>query len=130
MTDTRTFVILPTDVSRQAIKRAVDAAPAGYLVKVSPATRSLIQSAKLHAMFGDIADTCLYMNRKLTAVQWKVIFISGHAIATGLGTDMLPGLEGEFINIRESSAQMSVSRMSSLIEYVSAWLAQREGVEA
>lgn len=32
--------------------------------------------------------------------------------------DVLPGLEGEYVNIRESSAQMSVKRMASLIEYI------------
>ena len=35
--------------------------------------------------------------------------------------DVVPGLEGEFVNIRESSAKMSVSRMASLIEYVTAY---------
>ena len=35
--------------------------------------------------------------------------------------DVVPGLEGEFVNIRESSAQMSISRMASLIEYVTAY---------
>lgn len=35
--------------------------------------------------------------------------------------DVLPGLEGEYVNIRESSAQMSVKRMASLIEYTTAW---------
>ena len=53
--------------------------------------------------------------------QWKVLFISGHAIATNQKTDVVPGLEGEFVNIRESSAQMSVSRMASLIEYTTAY---------
>ena len=61
------------------------------------------------------------MGRKLTMEQWKVLFISGHAIATNQKADVVPGLEGEFVNIRESSAQMSVSRMASLIEYVTAY---------
>jgi hypothetical protein len=127
--ESRTFEILDNATSRQAIYRCVQAAPVGYLVKVSPATRSLVQSAKLHAMFADVAKGSEYMGRKLTATQWKTLMISGHAIATGLGADMVPGLEGEFVSIRESSAQMSVARMSSLIEYVSAWMAE-QGVAA
>ncbi|MDD2156778.1 recombination protein NinB, partial [Glaesserella parasuis] len=31
------------------------------------------------------------------------------------------GLEGELVNIRESTAQMSVKRMASLIEYATSW---------
>ncbi|EYX18414.1 hypothetical protein BW97_17415 [Escherichia coli O69:H11 str. 07-4281] len=40
---------------------------------------------------------------------------------TSQEADVLPGLEGEYVNIRESSAQMSVKRMASLIEYTTAW---------
>jgi hypothetical protein len=39
---------------------------------------------------------------------------------------MIPGLEGEFCNIRESSAQMGVKRLNSLIEYTLAWAADND----
>ena len=55
-----------------------------------------------------------------------MLFVSGHAIATGIGADVVPGLEGEFVNIRESTASMSKKRGSSLIEYVLAWCAENE----
>lgn len=90
-------------------------------IRVGAERRNLEQSAKFHAMCGDAAKQATYMGRKLSSDQWKVIFISGHAIATGLGADMVPGLEGEFVNIRESSALMSKKRIASLIEYVYAW---------
>lgn len=103
---------------------AVDAlmkAPDGYNVTIQPDTRSLQQSAMLHALFGNISKQCNHFGRTLNPVQWKVMFISGHAVATGLGSDMVPGLEGEYVNIRESSAQMGVKRMASLLEYVLAF---------
>ncbi|MGF7452571.1 recombination protein NinB, partial [Pasteurella bettyae] len=31
------------------------------------------------------------------------------------------GLEGEVINLRESTAQMGVKRLASLIEYLTVW---------
>jgi hypothetical protein len=74
-------------------------------------------------MCGDVAKLHSFMGRSIKLQQWKVLFISGHAIATGLGAEIVPGLEGEFVNIRESSASMSVSRKSSLIEYISAYCA-------
>ncbi len=119
------FRLVNSDVRRRAAN-AVMAAPEGHMVRIGPPTRNLDQNALLHAIFSDAAKSRLYAGQKLTAEQWKVLFISGHAIATGLGAQMVPGLENEFVNIRESSASMSVARMSSLIEYAQAYLASTE----
>jgi hypothetical protein len=35
---------------------------------------------------------------------------------------MVPGIEGEFVNLRESTALMSVRRSTSLIEYTQAFM--------
>lgn len=96
------------------------------MARIEPRTRSLDQNAMLHALFSESSKHCEWHGRKLTPTQWKVLFISGHAMATGRGADMVPGLEGEFVNIRESSAQMSIARMTSLIEYIHAWMAEQE----
>lgn len=112
------------EAARRNAAQAVMQAPEDWRVEIKPRTRSLDQSAMLHALFGEAAKQAKWQGRKLTPTQWKVLFISGHAIATGVGADMVPGLENEFVNVRESSAQMPVARMTSLIEYVSAWLAQ------
>ena len=127
MTDKRRFILAHPEARRNCAQFAMSG-PEGWQAVFQPVTRNLEQNAKLHALFSDIAKTEKYMNRTLNAVQWKTLFISAHSIATGLGVDMVPGLEGEFLNIRESSANMSVARMSSLIEYVTAWQAEREVV--
>jgi hypothetical protein len=62
----------------------------------------------------------------LSAAQWKVLMISGHTVATGGGADIVPGVEGEFCNIRESSAHMSLRRMNSLLEYILSWCAHND----
>lgn len=125
-----TLFRVSTEASRRVAAHAVMQAPDGHGVSIKPWSRSLDQNAKLHALFSDIAKSTKYLNRSLTAQQWKTLFISGHAIATGLGADMIPGLENEYVNVRESSAQMSVERMSSLIEYVMAWQAEHSVVAA
>jgi len=112
--------------SRQAAMRAVAQAAEGMLCEIRPHKRGLAQNALLHALFADIARQARWCERTLTSYQWKVLMISGHAMATGRGADMVPGIEGEFVNIRESSASMSVARMTSLIEYVLAWCASRQ----
>ncbi|WP_136439572.1 recombination protein NinB, partial [Haemophilus influenzae] len=68
------------------------------VVKIQPITRNLEQNAKFHAMCQDVANQAEFMGRKLTMEQWKVLFISGHAIATNQKADVVPGLEGEFVN--------------------------------
>ena len=90
-------------------------------VTIEPITRSMEQNAKLHAMLSDIARQKTWNGKKLSVDQWKMIFVSGHRIATGGEVEMAVGLEGEVINLRESTAKMSVKRCASLIEYVQAW---------
>jgi hypothetical protein len=93
------------------------------VVEIKEKNRNLEQNAKLHALFEDAARTCTWMGQKRDALAWKVLFISAHSIEEKRPVEMIPGLCGEFVNIRESSAKMSVKRMSSLIEYVTAWIA-------
>ncbi|MED7793079.1 recombination protein NinB [Klebsiella aerogenes] len=50
-----------------------------------------------------------------------MLFVSGYAVATGKSGDVVPGLEGEFCAIRESTAKMGIKRMNSLIEYTQAF---------
>ena len=94
---------------------------ARLVLEVRPETRSDRQNRLLHALFGDVAKQALWMGASRTPEQWKLLFVSGHAIATKEGADMVPGLEGEFLNLRESTARMSKARMASLLEYVISW---------
>lgn len=97
-------------------------------IEVREKKRTDEQNAKLHAMLADVAAQKTFGGKKLNIDQWKMIFVSGHKIATGGEAEMAIGLEGEVINLRESTAKMSVRRLASLIEYVQAWAAEN-GVE-
>ncbi|EFG30500.2 hypothetical protein HMPREF9021_02562 [Simonsiella muelleri ATCC 29453] len=96
------------------------------MITIEPITRSHEQNAKLHAMLADIATQKLFNGKKLAVEQWKMLFVSGHSIATGGQAEMAIGLEGEVVNLRESTAKMSVSRCASLIEYIQAWGAMND----
>ncbi|MDG6325809.1 recombination protein NinB [Glaesserella parasuis] len=91
------------------------------VVDVKPITRNLEQNAKFHAMCGDIARQVQFNGEWLPLEAWKVLLISAHAEATKEGSRLVTGLEGELVNIRESTAEMSVKRKASLIEYTTAW---------
>lgn len=119
----------------QAIQQAWGHAK-GYLVasgapmvlEVRPETRSDRQNRLLHALFGDVARQAEWLGKKRTPEEWKLLFVSGHAVATKQGADLVPGLEGEFLNLRESTARMGKARMASLLDYVMSW-AIEHGVE-
>jgi hypothetical protein len=117
------ILILTGDVAREAAKRYIDAAPDGFAVTIGEKTRSLEQNALLHALLQDIADKHQYANKKRSPEFWKGLFVSGWMIATGQKPEIIPGLEGEFINIRESTTTLTPKRISDLIEYIHAWQA-------
>jgi hypothetical protein len=118
---TRAVFTLAHAQARQRAMQAIVAAPDGYVVTVSAPNRTSDQNARFHAMCGDIAKQCQFHGKKRTAAQWKVLLVSGHAMATGEGAETLPGLEGEYVNLRESTALMSKKRGGSLIDYTQAW---------
>lgn len=114
-------------IGRDRALEAVRTAPDGFVVTVAEPTRNLEQNAKFHALCSDLAKSGReWMGKRRTAEEWKLLVVSGHAVATKQGADMVPGLEGEFVNLRESTASMSKSRISSLIEYTQAWIAEHD----
>lgn len=116
----RTF-ILSHEIARQGAMVAVREATPGFVVTISEPRRNVDQNARFHAMCSDFARSGIqWAGKTRSADQWKVLLVSGHAVATKEGAEMVPGLEGEFVNVRESTALMSVRRSSSLIEYTRA----------
>ena len=123
MTDKAIFRLVNSEARRRAFE-CVSQAPDGHSVTVAPPSRNGDQNAKFHAICSDIAKSGIeWAGKKRTAIQWKVLLVSGHAVATKQGSEMVPGIEGEFVNIRESTALMSKARGSSLIEYAVAFAA-------
>jgi hypothetical protein len=93
-----------------------------FEVDVRPERRSTEANAKFHAICSDIAKSRHpWMGKPRSLEQWKVLLVSGHSVATKQGAEVICGLEGEFVNIRESTALMSRARSASLIEYAMAF---------
>ena len=119
-------LILTGEVAKKAACREILASEIGYVMTLQPQNRKLEQNAKLHAMLTDISKQQKYLGAKRDVEFWKGLFVSGWQIATGEKAEIVPGLEGEFINIRESTTTLGIKRMASLIEYVMAWGAMNE----
>lgn len=114
-------LIITGEVARKAICRHVLAAPLGEVVTIAPETRTQQQNRLLHPLLTDIAKQAQWMGKSRSMLQWKVIMVSAHAIATGEPNEMVIGIEGEVVNLRESTAAMSKKRFASLVDYVLAW---------
>jgi hypothetical protein len=128
MAERKTFVLITQRVRDNAVE-AVRGAPPGHVVSVAAPTRSNEQNAKLHAMLSDLAASPVqWFGKRRTMDEWKVLMISAHAVATDNRGEVIPGIEGEMVAIRESSASMSVARAASLITYLQAF-GDMNGVE-
>ncbi len=124
--DKRYFVLVHETARNRAFAALRDA-PEGYQVIIEPPKRSGAQNRIFHALCGDIARSGIeWGGKKRTADEWKVLLISGHSVATKQFGEIVPGLEGEFVSIRESSAKMTKARANSLIEYTLAFCAAKD----
>lgn len=119
--------VMAHDLARRRAVVAVVEAPAGYVITVAPARRTLDQNSKFHAICAKFNGQPWYGMAR-DAEAWKTLLVSGHTVATGGAAEVVPGLEAEFVSIRESTARMSKARSSSLIEYTIATATQR-GIE-
>ena len=126
----RIFRLVHAEARRRAVA-AVQDAQEGDVVTIAEPTRNADQNAKFHALCSELAKSKLpWAGKPRNQDAWKVLLVSGHATATKEGSDMVPGIEGEFVNVRESTAAMSVRRSSSLIEYTLAFMAMHGVTEA
>lgn len=123
MTTKRIFNLVHPEARRRAMAAVADA-PDGWRITVAPQTRTLDQNAKFHALCSDMVGLPWY-GKARNLDDWKTLFVSGHTIATGGVAEIIPGLEGELVNMRESTAQMNKARSSSLIEYALAHCAMQ-----
>lgn len=115
------FILINDKVRANALA-AVSAAEEGSAISIGPKNRSGDQNAKFHAICTDIAHSHMtWAGKRRSAEEWKVLLVSGHTVATAGEVEIIPGLENEFVNIRESTARMSVGRAASLITYALAF---------
>jgi hypothetical protein len=119
----KTFRLVHAQARNLAAQYALHA-PDGTICTFSEPRRTLEQSARFHAICSDVAKSKFpWAGKPRSASEWKTLFVSGHAVATKEGAEVIPGLETEFVSIRESTALMSKKRGSSLIEYAIAFCA-------
>jgi hypothetical protein len=119
MSDRQLFrLVHPT--ARQMASRACIQAPDGYVVEIKPRTRSLDQNARMWAMLNDIAGQVEWHGQKLAAEDWKHVFS-----ASLKQQRAVPGLDGGFVVLGQSTSKMTIREMSDLMEIATAFGAER-----
>ncbi|MDE2439554.1 MAG: recombination protein NinB [Betaproteobacteria bacterium] len=114
-------IVITGDLSRAYAQKVVSEAPEGYVCEIKERTRTADQNAALHAMLTDISRQVDWAGKRRSVEDWKALMVSAHRLAMKEAGDVVPGLEGEFVQLRKSTASMGVRELGSLLEYVSAW---------
>jgi NinB protein len=90
------------------------------IVEVKEATRSTEQNARMWAMLTEVSNQVVWHGRKLTPEEWKHVFT-----ASLKRQDVVPGLDGGFVVLGQSTSKMGVREMGELMELISAFSAQQ-----
>lgn len=107
----------------QAIQQILPDPTKPIVVTIQERNRSIRQNARLHAMLSEISKKATYHGKARNIEFWKGLFVSGWQIATNQHPEIISGLEGELINIRESTATLSVKKISEIMDYIEAYCA-------
>ena len=112
---TATF-ILTHDTARTSAKRAIDRAPAGFVVTIAERTRTSDQNDKMWAMLTDVARA-RPLGREHTADVWKMLFMQ----ACGHESQFEMGLDNRPFPVGFRSSKLNKRQMADLITFIDAW---------
>jgi len=112
---TRATLVLVSPEIRQRATRWVAKLPEGTRVDFKEPKRSLPQNDRMWAMLTDIATQLPWHGIKLSADDWKLIFLD----ALKRELRIVPNIDGSgFVNLGRSSSDLSKSEMTDLIDLI------------
>ena len=121
------YFVMAHATARTRAKEAIDQAPDGYIVRISPPKRSLEQNAKLHAELQEIAETIKWAGEYRDIEVWKRLLTAAWARCRSEPVQILPAVDGHgFDVLYQRTSDLSIKEMIDLIEYVQAWRAEHE----
>ena len=114
------FVMAHQEARRRAVS-AIQNAPDGYVVKITPPTRTLEANAAMWAALNDVAQQVVWHGRKLDAESWKHIFSSSLK-----KQDVVPNLDNTgFVVLGQSTSKFTRAEMADMIELIRAFGTER-----
>jgi hypothetical protein len=122
---TRAVIVLTQDTERQRAAHWVAKLPPGTRVEFKAPKRSLPQNDRMWAMLTDLASQVKWHGLRLTADDWKLIFLD----ALKREVRMVPNLDGNgFVSLGRSSSDLSKPEMTDLIDLIHAFGANHDVV--
>jgi len=116
--------LLRSDNIRQNCISTIQQLPASsdkpLQVTIQEDTRSLAQNRMLWACLHDVSSQVVWYGRKLNPECWKHIFT-----ASLKGQETVPGINGGFVVLGQSTSKMRVSEMRDLITIIHAFGAEQ-----
>lgn len=110
---TRALIVIRSDADRKRAALWATRAPIGTRIEYKATKRSLPQNSLLWSHLTDIATQVLWHGVKLSAPDWKQIFLD----ALKRELRMVPNLDGDgFVNLGRSSSDLSKGEMSDMLE--------------
>ena len=111
----RALIILQGKRDREKACDWIARAPAGTSVEFKASKRTTEQNARMWAMLTEVARQVKWHGLKLSADDWKLIFM--HSLNQEMR--LVPNIDGTgFVNLGRSSSKLSKSEMSDLIELI------------
>lgn len=92
-------------------------------LEVKPETRSNEQNRRLWAMLTDISQQVDWYGQKLSPEEWKHVFSAALA-----KQKVVPGLDGGFVVLGQSTSKMTKAEMSDMQTLMEAFGAERDVV--
>lgn len=90
---------------------------------IRPEKRSAAQNRRMWAMLTELSQQVIWHGQKLSPDDWKTM-----CTAALKKQRVLPGIEGGFVVMGESTSQMTIAEMGTLMDFMEAFGAQN-GVE-
>ena len=90
------------------------------VVTIKPETRSLAQNRRLWAMLADVSEQVEWHGLRLSAEDWKHIFSAAQKKQRAV-----PGIDGGFVVLGQSTSKMTVAEMTELQELIEAFGTQQ-----
>jgi hypothetical protein len=121
----RAIVTINREFDRMRAANWINTAPLGTRVEFKASKRSIPQNDRMWAMLTDVATQLAHHGQRLTANQWKLLFLD----ALGRESVTVPALDGKgIVSLGMSSSDLSKEEMSDLLECI-AEFGTRHGVK-
>jgi len=118
---TRALIVIDRPENRAKAARWLSQAPFGTRLTFHAPKRTLPQNDKLWASLTDIAEQLTWHGMKLSASDWKTMFMA----ALGAENRLVPNIHGNgFVDLGRSSSNLSKSEFSDLLEIINAFAAE------